>query len=204
MLNLFSRRMPSNTTMCLFSTKTILQGNMKRPTQGQNRGLWVWLAVICCISAASIEAGSKAVQIQTSPAFQGVTDQGGSNIFDLDIKDDNSSEVGELWHRILLRLSSAVSSHTPSSDGHARRSRRYVFGKDNRVRVNAETYPFSTVVLLSVGCTGTLVGPRHVLTAAHCIHSGRKYLTSPRKIRIGNVPISSRACGSSITSSMPL
>ena len=34
--------------------------------------------------------------------------------------------------------------------------------------------PWRQVVRLSSGCSGAMVGPRHVLTAAHCLHEGRR------------------------------
>ncbi|MEU4447000.1 trypsin-like serine protease [Actinosynnema sp. NPDC023926] len=56
---------------------------------------------------------------------------------------------------------------------------RTIFGPDDRLRRSATTsYPWRVMGSISApdatasGCSGSLIGPRHLLTAGHCIHQG--------------------------------
>ncbi|XP_057677264.1 serine protease 23-like [Corythoichthys intestinalis] len=71
---------------------------------------------------------------------------------------------------------------------HVRRKRQ-IFGHDGRYSIAGQhfvlKYPFSVAVKLSTGCSGTLVGDRHVLTAAHCVHDGKNYVKGAQRLRVG-------------------
>ena len=52
------------------------------------------------------------------------------------------------------------------------KDRRSIIGYDSRfMRYYTQgTAPYSAIGYLSTGCTAYLVGPRHLITAAHCVH----------------------------------
>lgn len=89
--------------------------------------------------------------------------------------------------------SNTTPAYLTGSSGKAERShvrrKRQIFGHDGRFSIAGQDfllkYPFSVAVKLSTGCSGTLVGDRHVLTAAHCVHDGKNYVKGAQRLRVG-------------------
>lgn len=83
---------------------------------------------------------------------------------------------------------SSLGSSGKAERSHVRR-KRHIFGHDGRFSIAGQDYllkyPFSVSVKLSTGCSGTLVGDRHVLTAAHCVHDGKNYVKGAQRLRVG-------------------
>ncbi len=89
-------------------------------------------------------------------------------------KEETVSELVERYRMALnvLRLEKDATEDARNvTDSDSARSRRTIFGDDERLPVyNTSAHPYCATGFLDRGCTATFIGPYHALTAAHCIY----------------------------------
>ncbi|XP_023969972.1 inactive serine protease 35 isoform X1 [Chrysemys picta bellii] len=102
-----------------------------------------------------------------------------------------------LTHVNVLGLAVGAAKNTTTRT--SSRRKRQIYGTDSRFSISDKrfmtNFPFSTAVKISTGCSGILISPKHVLTAAHCIHNGKDYIKGSKKLRVGLLKMRSRGEG---------
>ena len=90
-------------------------------------------------------------------------DENDGDYFRSDEENDNDVQFSSYTFQDVLRSDD-------NEDTEAGRCKR-IYGSDSRRLAVTSRYPFNTIGKILSGCTGAFIGPRHVLTAGHCVYN---------------------------------
>lgn len=166
--------------------------------------LYAWLSLYLHVLSAGVVLGgtvqSHIYNVSGNKDTQQYAMQSSPNVF---LTQARPTKLRNIWTSEIftrtktsnrLDLLSALKSNVFFNVGSKRSppllQREFVFDQDDRLAVDAskiKEYPYSNIVRLSgsrVGCTGTLIAPTYVLTAAHCLHDGDTFKFGMESLRI--------------------
>ncbi|XP_028397410.1 serine protease 23-like isoform X2 [Dendronephthya gigantea] len=175
-------------------------GRSSRNERGHNMSSLLAIFIIICNLASS--GYCRSVNENTFTKEVQGNDHNDDEEFDWQLSTDNIDFYKVLHgldlEDIIMFLKNApndVEDKTTPVKTRQKRSAAMIFGKDDRKQIttssDAEVMPYAASVKISTGCSGTLIGPRHVLTAAHCAYTGTKRKTKTR-LKVGFLHMSGR------------